>query len=67
MGVNLADLELGEITAGDFLIELRRIADALDRGRLCGERKDAAVCALADRHVGYHVTADGKVHWLDDD
>ena len=62
----LAD-QLQDITAADFLIELRRIADALERGTRCSERKGDAVCALTDHHIGYHVTGDGRVHWLDEE
>ena len=51
----------------DLVIEVRRIADALERGTRCNERQGDAVCGLSDRHVGYHVTGDGRVHWLDED
>ena len=63
-------LELKDITAADFLIELRRIADALEatRGKQrCAERKGGDMCYLADRHVGHHITADGKRYWLDEE
>lgn len=66
MGVRIDELELGEVTAAEFLIELRRIADALQKPELCRERKGAAECTLSSFHSGYHVTADGKVHWLDE-
>ena len=66
-GVESLVEQLPDISAADFLIELRRIADALERGSKCNERNGTATCGLSDRHVGYHVTADGKVHWLDED
>ena len=57
-------------TAADFLIELRRIADALEAAggkQRCAAHLGDAACYLADRHVGHHITADGKRYWLDED
>ncbi len=64
--------ELKDVTPADFLIELRRIADALEaqvRPEVCGEMHNAAgkPCVLGELHVGHHVTADGRLHWLDDE
>jgi hypothetical protein len=67
VGVSVAGVEPEEVTAGAILLELRRIADALEKPAVCSERKDDGVCALRDGHVGYHVTADGRVHWLDEE
>lgn len=55
-------------TLGDILVQVRRIADALDaQNPHCEEKQGDHVCFLLPRHVGYHVTADGRLHWLDDE
>lgn len=58
-------------TTKGVLTELGRIADALEaqvRPKACDEpHVTGAKCVLDDRHVGHHVTADGRYHWLDDD
>lgn len=57
-----------EPTLGDLLVQLRRIADALEsQTDQCGEARGEASCALLPGHRGFHVTADGRVHWLDDE
>lgn len=57
-----------EATLGDLLVQLRRIADAFDaQNPHCEATKGQAVCFLLPIHVGYHVTADGRHHWLDDE
>jgi hypothetical protein len=65
----LAD-QLKDISAADFLIELRRIADALEtqvRPTACGEQHASGKpCILDERHVGHHATSDGRLHWLDE-
>lgn len=74
MDVNRTDRPAGEqseegIFPADAMTELRRIADALESvtgKRTCDGVRDRAVCALLPDHVGYHVTADGRVHWLDE-
>lgn len=63
---------MGERTSMDDVIPLLgRIADALEaqvRPTACDEpHTTGAKCVLDDRHVGHHVTADGRYHWLDDD
>ena len=62
--------QLTDISAADFLIELRRIADALEtraRPTACGEQHASGKpCVLNERHVGHHATADGRLHWLDE-
>ena len=58
-------------TLDDLLPVVERIADALEaqvRPNTCDEKHaTGAKCILDDRHVGHHVTADGRYHWLDDD
>ena len=58
-------------TIDDLLIEVRRIADALEaqvRAKVCGEMHTAGKpCILDDRHVGHHATSDGRLHWLDEE
>jgi hypothetical protein len=58
-------------TLDDVVPLLSRIADALEaqvRPAACGEtHKTGAKCALDDRHYAHHVSADGKLRWLDDD
>lgn len=58
------------ITPADFLIEVRRIADALET--LTGKAHCDGVnpetgqpCVLGEQHVGYHVPVDGRKPWLD--
>ena len=62
--------QLKEPAAAEFLIEVRRIADALER--LAGKPHCDGInpetgeqCALGETHVGYHVPADGRKPWLD--
>jgi len=55
-------------TLADLVVQLQRIADALaPKDTACGEAQADAgpACALADGHVGYHVTADGRRWWLE--
>lgn len=56
-------------TVGDLLIEFRRIADALEsiagNKKKCYGETEGAACALPPDHVGHHVSADGRLHWLD--
>lgn len=55
---------------GDLLIELRRIADALESftgKKSCDGVKNSKPCVLDPDHVGHHVSADGRIHWLDDE
>lgn len=68
----LQQLQSGEaITAADFLIELRRIADAVEA--LAGGKahcdgvnpETGQPCVLGFSHVGYHVPQDGRTPWLD--
>ena len=69
-GVEWMADQLKDITAADFLIELRRIADALEAAggtQRCAAHLGTAACYLADRHVGHHITADGKRYWLDEE
>lgn len=59
------------ITPEDFLIELRRIADALEvsagKDKLCGAPHDTGkACVLDATHVGHHASADGRLRWLDE-
>jgi hypothetical protein len=57
--------------ASASLIELRRIADALEiiagaKHGCDGENpENGQPCVLAEGHVGYHVPADGRKPWLD--
>jgi hypothetical protein len=58
-------------TLDDVMPLLSRIADALDRlapnpDAECGEDRDSVLCGLRTGHVGYHVSADGNLQWLDD-
>lgn len=70
-GVEWLNDQLKDITPADFLIELRRIADALEaqvRSTACGEtHRTGGACVLNDRHVGHHATGDGRLHWLDEE
>lgn len=62
------ELPAPEASLGDVLVQLRRIADALDaQNPHCDAAKGGSLCFLLPRHVGYHVTADGRTHWLDDE
>lgn len=58
-------------TLDDLLPVAVRIAEALEahlRPTACGEpHATGAKCVLDDRHVGHHVTGDGRYHWLEDD
>lgn len=58
-------------TLDDLLPVVVRIADALEaqvRPAACDEpHSHGGKCVLDDRHVGHHVTADGRYHWLDDE
>lgn len=55
-------------TMGDLLVQFRRIADALEsKVDRCGEKKGQATCGLLPTHIGYHVTPDGRTHWLDEE
>lgn len=56
------------ITPADFLIELRRIADALaGQSDDCDgvNPKTGQRCVLAETHRGHHVPRDGEEPWLD--
>ena len=60
------------VTLDDLLPVVERIAAALEaqvRPRVCGEMHSAAgkPCVLDNHHVGHHATADGRLHWLDDE
>jgi hypothetical protein len=60
------------ITPADFLLELRRIADALEATSAkthCGDVEPGTreVCVLGLRHVGHHTNINGKRHWLDEE
>ncbi len=61
----------GTIIPADFLIEVRRIADALEflagKTGLCDgvNPETGEKCALGVTHVGYHVPKDGRKPWLD--
>lgn len=68
----LQQLESGEtIAPADFLMEVRRIANALEaisgRKNGCyGENPSTGqVCVLDEGHVGYHMPGDGREPWLD--
>jgi hypothetical protein len=58
-------------TLDDLLPVVERIAAALEaqvRPNTCDEKHaTGAKCVLDDRHVGHHVTGDGRYHWLDDE
>lgn len=58
-----------EATLGDLLVQVRRIADAMESQiDRCGERRGSSVvCGLLPGHVGYHHTLDGRDMWLDDE
>lgn len=58
-----------EATMGDLLVQMRRIADALEaKVDRCGEKRGETVfCGLLPGHVGYHHTLDGRDMWLDDE
>ena len=67
-----ATLTDDHVTLDDVLPVLERIATALEaqlRPTRCGTRHNDAgpACVLDDRHVGYHASADGRIHWLDED
>jgi hypothetical protein len=74
MGMSNPEVEwpkLEAATADQFLIELRRIADALET--ISGKRACDGVhpttgqeCVLGYDHVGFHVPLDGRAPWLDD-
>jgi hypothetical protein len=57
-----------EATLGDLVFQARRIADALEAAGspACGEVKGEVRCALLPTHVGHHVSADGRMSWLDE-
>jgi hypothetical protein len=60
---------LKDVAPADFLIELRRIADALETvtgKKDCDGEKNGKPCVLDPDHVGHHASADGRLHWLDD-
>ena len=57
----------------DAVSQLRQLADSLemtDAARVlvpCGQRRgDDVACVLQAGHVGHHVNANGREHWLDD-
>lgn len=58
-------------TLDDLLTVAERIAAALEAqlpATTCDEpHANGATCVLSDRHVGHHVTSDGRYHWLDDE
>lgn len=58
-------------TLDDLLPVAVRIAEALEarvRPIVCNEpHTTGAPCVLDDRHVGHHVTGDGRYHWLEDE
>jgi hypothetical protein len=58
-------------TLDDLLPVVERIADALEaqvRPTACAEvHVSEGKCVLDQLHVGYHVTGDGRLHWLDDE
>lgn len=60
----------GTITPADFLIEVRRIADALEAANGkpgCDGVKNGKACVLDPDHVGHHASRDGRLHWLDEE
>ncbi len=63
--------QLKEPAAAEFLIEVRRIADALEylagKTGLCEgvNPETGEKCVLGVTHVGYHVPKDGRKPWLD--
>ena len=67
----MSELVDDRATLDDLLPVAVRIAEALEaqvRPIGCGEpHATGATCVLDDRHVGHHVTADGRYHWLEDD
>lgn len=72
--MNKPDVEwpvLEGTTADQFLIEVRRIADALEtlagKTGLCDgtNPETGEQCVLGELHVGYHVPKDGRKPWLD--
>lgn len=73
--MNKPDVEwpvLEGATADQLLIELRRIADALQviSGRAPCDGVNPSTgqkCALAYDHVGFHVPDNGRTPWLDDE
>lgn len=63
-----SEVPAAEVTLADLLIQLRRIADALEaKVDRCGELRGESVCSLLPGHRGFHVTADGRDMWLDDE
>jgi hypothetical protein len=57
----------------DTVTQLRQLADSLEKSdgaRVlvpCGQlKRDDIVCVLEAGHVGHHVSANGREHWLDD-
>lgn len=72
---HLGDLLDQEITptSAAFLIEIRRIADALEvlagtkMSTTCDEAnpENGEVCVLDVSHVGYHQPGNGRKPWLD--
>lgn len=58
-------------TLDDALPLLERIASSLEaqvRPNVCGETHTTGPkCVLDDRHIGQHVSGDGRKYWLDED
>jgi uncharacterized membrane protein len=55
-------------SASAELSALERIADALESiagTKKCYGETDGTTCAIPPDHVGHHVSADGRLHWLD--
>lgn len=63
----VAGAEPTEVTLGDLVVQVQRIADLLEAQQgTCGEAYGAARCTLLPSHKGFHITADGRTHWLED-
>lgn len=62
-------------TLGDVVARLRQIADVLESQHVvcgeqhvvCGEEHESARCGLLPLHKGYHITADGRIRWLEEE
>lgn len=67
MGLTPASEQTGT-GLGELIGQLRHIADVLESHQVvCGEKLDAARCGLQPLHKGYHITADGRTRWLEDE